>query len=566
MIADLHNTTGQSARPAHNSWFLALIAAVVLIAFLPLFTAEFTAWDDGLNIVQNPRLNPPTSESIRFYWTNAAHDLYVPLTYTVWAGLARLGWTDVPSQSGSHLNPYVFHGANVLLHACSAALVFSILARLKFSAAASLVAALVFALHPVQVESVGWVSGLKDVLSGMLALASIRCGIESGRARFATAPLMLLAMLAKPGAMVVPAILLAIDIGWRLRTRRAAWVRCATLLPLAVACAVWTRLAQPASFVDVPTWQRPLIACDAIAFYVYKLVCPLWLGIDYGRSPEALMQSWQVWMTWLVPVVIAAVLWRFGGRIRPIVAGAAIFVIAVSPVLGLVPFDFQIYSTVADHYLYLPMLGIAICCAWLCSKHRVARAVLIVVLVVLAGRTVAQTMVWRDSVSLFENALRVNPASWASHNNLATALIEQQRFDEAAAHCVEATQLNPRYAMALDNLGHVQLELGKPIEAEASYRRASELEPTDVRAWTGLGHAQSAQHRLADATTAYRRAVELAPRSAMTLTNLASVLAEQGKLDEAISLYRRALEVNPNDANARAGLSRAMNQTAAPER
>jgi Flp pilus assembly protein TadD len=236
--------------------------------------------------------------------------------------------------------------------------------------------------------------------------------------------------------------------------------------------------------------------------------------------------------------------------------GMLVIVIALLPVLGMVPFDFQIYSTVADHYLYLPMLGVALVVAWAAS-NRVAQRLAIVIVAALGVATALQSRTWKDSHSLFTQALRVNPQSWASHNNLATALIGSGQLEEAIRHCQQAAGLNPRYAMAYDNMGHAQLELGRAAEAEASYRRASELEPTDVRAWTGLGHALSSQKRLEEAETAYRRAAKLAPQSVMTLTNLASILAEKRNFDEAIELYRRALAINPADLNARVGLDRA---------
>src|SRR5947207_1468158 len=129
---------------------IALVASV-LLAYAPVFTADFTVWDDWFNVVENPRLNPPTWGGVAFYWTHSAFDLYVPVTYTLWAGLAKVAYVNEPDAWGSHLNSYVFHAANVLLHAASAVVVLEILRRLFRNVVAAAAGAFVFALHPVQV-------------------------------------------------------------------------------------------------------------------------------------------------------------------------------------------------------------------------------------------------------------------------------------------------------------------------------------------------------------------------------------------------------------------------------
>ncbi len=156
----------------------------MLLAFFPVFVADFSNWDDNYNIAENPRLNPPTLQSVGFFWAHPIFDLYVPMTYSAWAVLAKVSYVAQPDADGWHLNPYIFHAANVFVHAASALLVFSILRRLvNKQILPAWIGTMLFAIHPVQVESVAWIAGMKDVLAGMFALAALRLYLEDGAIR-----------------------------------------------------------------------------------------------------------------------------------------------------------------------------------------------------------------------------------------------------------------------------------------------------------------------------------------------------------------------------------------------
>jgi len=510
------------------------IAAIILIviatfaAFWPLARAEFTSWDDYETVARNPLLNPPTARSLTAFWTRPHGDLYIPVTYTVWAGVAA-----TPGADAQH-----FHLFNVILHAAAAMLAYGVLEMLTRNRAAALIGAMLFALHPVQVESVAWVSGMKDVLFGVLALAAIYeylKFVETAhetlrRVHYAVATVaFVLAMLAKPTAMVLPLVVIVLDrviLGRPMRdVLRAMW----PWLVLAVPCAIATKMFQPAQHaqdVAAPLWARPLIAADALAFYLYKLVWPAKLTFDYGRTPAYVRESGMIAWTWVVPAIVVAGAWwawRRGGRGgRAVAAGLAVMVIVLAPVLGLVRFDFQVYSTVADHYLYLAMLGPALIVAWLVSRRPTAPVLVIAgcLVAILGVRSFAQTKHWHDSRALFTHGLEVNPRSFASYSHLASMANEANRPDEAIALIRRALDIRP------DAARH-------SIYAEALRRK---------------GDTQAAM-------SAYREALRRDDAYPPALANLAVMLAEAGRLDEAIPLARRAVEVEPHAAQNRFNLA-----------
>ncbi len=423
-----------------GAWAALIVFAATFLGMSGICGHEFVNWDDPVTMYANPRMNPATWDTLRFYWTHGEYGLYIPGTYTLWAGLAKIAHTADPDALGHHLNPRVFHTASVLLHALAALVMYLLLRRLleqktvdgeedRGRILAAGIGALIFGLHPVQVEAVAWASGMKDVLYGLFGLIALWqyvVAVQAGSPRqrwihFTIATLAFVwALLCKPTAMVLPAVAAVIDL---LILRRGFWqVARTTALwwPITIAWMVVVRLAQP-TFGELhgPLLIRPLVALDALAFYVEKLVWPWKLCVDYGRTPSMAQDMGWLYWTWIVPVGVAGLLWWKGKR--ELAAAAVILVACVSPMLGLTPFLFQYYSTVSDHYLYLAMLGPALACAWLVAKYPVMRAPALVVVGVLAIRTVFQCGYWQDPQALYTRTREVNPHSFMAYNNLGNA-------------------------------------------------------------------------------------------------------------------------------------------------
>ncbi len=534
--------------------------------------------------------------------------LWIPATYTAWGVIARISEL-FGSSAAKGPNPVWFHAASLLAHIAASVALFMLLRRLCASHVAAAIGAALFAAHPVQVETIAWASGLKDVLCGMFVIVSLwqyvtavqRAGEEENarpwsRLHYGAATLaFVLAMLSKPTAIITPALALAIDliILQRGSRRSIAWLW--PWIALAVPVAIVAKLVQPASAnaaSAVPLYLRPLVAGDAIAFYLGKVVWPVNLAVDYGRNPSiAIERGWIAYM-WLVPVIAGIIVALFARRRPLLAAGACLFAIGVAPVLGIVPFDFQVYSTVADHYLYISMVGVALVVVEGVS-HLSTRAAFICaapVLLLLGAQSWTQAIVWHDTISLFKHTLEINPESYVSHTSLAAAYLDQREPSTAEQHARAAIGLNPAYsrgyatlgaalarqsqledatiayrdairlnpdnARARSNLGGLLSQLGNDQEAIEQLNRAIELDPTEAQAHINLGLIYASRNP-EQALEHMRAAVNLWPRDARSHVNLGYVLLLRGQSREAANEFGVALTFDPSSAGAREGLERA---------
>jgi tetratricopeptide (TPR) repeat protein len=580
-----------------------LLALVTLAVFWQVQGHKFVLWDDGLHVYDNPYLQALTLDHLWAIWRVPYAELYIPLTYTLWALTAAVARGLSPSPTGgTAFAPQLFHTLNLLVHLLNVLVVWCIvrlllgrtIARTATSPPLSLVewaaggGALLFAMHPIQVEAVAWVTGFKDVFCGLLSCVAIwqylryadgdveplaaqqasrgRTPMALGHYWLATG-VFVLALLAKPAAVVVPVLAWILDAwGWpqtwrRRRPALLAW------LGLAVLWGLFTGLqVQPAAsgYFITPLWARPLIAGDTVAFYLAKLAVPFWLGPDYGRAPEWVLAQWWCWLTGPVPWGLAVWLWYKRTRVPWLVAAAGVLVAGLLPVLGLVPFAFQAYSTVADRYMYSAMLGPAVALAVAIVQMaqgltHVRQRWLVIACVGLLGvlgvRSAWQAHYWHDTEALFEHELAVHPGSFIAHTTLGLVMAEHNRLPEAIHYYTEAIRLWPRNSQARYNLGNALRRQGKLQEAIEQYLEVLRLQPNSADAHNGLGVALADQGRFDEAISHYTAALELGPADPQVHYNLGNTLNKQGKLHEAIQQYTAALRLKPNFAEAHHNLA-----------
>src|SRR3569833_4015527 len=367
-------------------WQAALIvAAITFVVYMRVTGQDFVHWDDKGHVTGNPYLKHLTAANILHFWREPYEHLYIPISYMAFALLASIARMPHHDTSvtviDTLLNPHVFHTANLILHIGNALIVYTILRKLVGRAAVdkaqlspeapAIFGAVLFAIHPLQVESVAWISELRGQLASMFCLWSIYGYIVAVGQSESTPwkrPVYWLALLStglgllcKPSIITVGLILVIID-RWLLRRSWPACLRSAApWLILAVPFTLITGHAQPVDAEGAGAmWQRPFIAGDAIAFYLGKLFFPHPLAIEYGRRPDLILASGICYKTTVVTLVVAGIIFALRKGRPWLVAGSLIAVAVLLPVLGLVPFAYQNYSTVADRYMYLAMLGPAI--------------------------------------------------------------------------------------------------------------------------------------------------------------------------------------------------------------
>lgn len=553
-----------------------LVVIITIAAFLPVCRYAFVDWDDPLHVYQNPYLNPITASHLIHFWRTPYEGLYVPVSYMAFALLVSIarGSNAMPTPSGglSHLDPHVFHIANLVLHLANVILVFDILRTVLRDNRSAAVGSLLFGIHPIQVEAVAWISELRGLLATLLALLAIREFLKyvmderkiGRRVDWHSVIAIVLygvGLLAKPSIIPVP--LIALLLGWlavRRDVQRGAWVIAAWSI-IIIPCILLARSAQPTTgdFV-VPFWQRPFVAGDALAFYMGKILWPIGLGEDYGRTPTVVLGHVQTYLIWLIPLIVSVAAWRLRDRCPSIVVAWSLFVIGLLPNLGFAPFIFQRFSTVADRYAYLAMLGPALFGAWAlhyCAGRFRPFSVAAVSLTVFAAAfslTVVQRGYWRNSFALFEHSLAVNPFSSTMHYDMGIALARTGRADQAVREYREAIRLDPSSAKAHCNLAALLSSQQDTNGAIAEFRECLSIDPNVAAAHYGLALLLGTQGRLSAASEQWSETIRLWPASATAHYNMGVTLYQTGNLKAAANQLHIAIALDPTEVQARQAL------------
>ncbi|MEJ2744295.1 MAG: tetratricopeptide repeat protein [bacterium] len=559
-----------------------LLVAATLAVFAPVCRYDFIQYDDSINVCDNPYVSHPSLRSIIRFWVRPYANMYIPVTYSVWwfgANLSR-GFT-------ARLDPSVFHVMNLVVHSLAVLVVFKILLRLvrrtnggrngAREETAAAFGALLFAVHPLQVQAVAWITGMKAVLSGFLSLLAlnwyiafatvrggdggVRCGgdigVETGRNYFLATIAFLLAMLSKPSAVALVPAAWIVDCGVLKRSIRKSIGALAPWAALAAPVILLTKSAQPdrcLAFIPSP-WERLVVAGDAIAVYIYKLIVPLRLGLDYGRSPAYIAdQGWR-YLTCLVPCALAVLLSIPKGGRRWLVP-FGLLIAGVLPVLGVVPAYFQNLSTVQDHFLYFSMVGPALAFAYLLTvgSGRAAAIVCAIVLIMLAACSIIQCNIWRSDFTVAGGALEINPQSVVARLMLGNACAVRGGTERAILYYSEAVRLDPDSTLAHYNLGVLLAGQGKTGDAMSHYGEAVRIDPEYAEAYCAMGNLLADAGETDNSLAAYAKALGSAPDLTPAHKGMGLVLAKMGKTDEALHHFVEAFRLEPGDAETRVRL------------
>jgi Flp pilus assembly protein TadD len=542
------------------------LAIVSFCIYAQVLGHQFIALDDDLYIRDNPMVNRGvTLPGLAWAFTTFYQANWHPLTWIAHMLDSQL----FGMHAGGHLL------VNVLIHVANTLLVFWFLLRTTGARWPSAFVAALFALHPLHVESVAWAAERKDTLStffGLLSLSAYARYAEASSRRWYIwcAGALILGIMAKPMLVTWPFLMLLLDY-WPLRRFEAAelegkWSTLRRLvrekIPLfaiaAGSCAI-TLIAQAhggavRTFTDAPLWLRLSNALVSYGKYVVLTFWPNDLAVYYPFVLTGI-PAWQITGAALLLIGITAFC-VFQWKVRPyLIVGWLWFLGTLVPVIGLVQVGGQ---TMADRYFYIPSIGLFIAVAFgladMAGIRRVAPpagvAIAVVLVLVLAGLTIAQIHRWRDSVTLFQHTLAVTPPNLPIEYNLGQVIGEQGRYDEAATHFERALEIKPDFFDALLNMGISRSRQGRTQEAVEYFQRAIRVQPNSAKAHAELGVALAKENRNDAALQELMQASELAPTDADLHTNLGLVLARLGKVQEAIDELHQAVWFKPRSAEA----------------
>src|SRR5438309_986795 len=483
------------------SWLVPLLIAVVTFAaFLPALHNQFVNWDDDKNFLENPHYRGLGWTHIRWMWRTTQLGHYIPLTWMTF-GLDYLLWG---------MNPLGYHLTNLLLHAANAVVFFFVVLRIltralpnpsergEALAVSSGVAALVFAIHPLRVESVAWATERRDVLSGLFYLVAILLYLRAceGGARgrgwyWLSVAAFVGALLSKSMVVNLPVVLLILDVyplrrlggavGWWSEPARRVYVEKIPFVLLAAAAsaiALWAQLSHNTmvSVVQLSALGRLAVSVYGVSFYLWKTVAPVNLSPLYELPPTVNPWAPPFIVSYGVVVAITALVLALRRREPGLPAAWLAYVVVLLPVLGLFQSGPQI---AADRYTYLAGLGWAILAGagllscWRSSRRSKAgtpatwllAGIALCVVVGLGVLTWSQAKVWRDSERLWAHTLAIDPDSPLAQNNFGYELYRQGKLAEAIDHYRQALQIKPDYALTHTNLGLALIHQGKLAEA-----------------------------------------------------------------------------------------------------
>jgi tetratricopeptide (TPR) repeat protein len=566
----MYKIAGRLFSSRHRAFIFAVVLAIVTIfVYRPAWNGGFL-WDDDDYITNNELLTAP--DGLRRIWFSLdSPSQYFPLVYTTFR-IEHVLWG---------LNPTGYHWVNLLLHVANALLVWAVLARLKVPGA--WLAGAIFALHPVQVESVAWITERKNVLMGFFFLLTLLAWIAFVDERTKRPWLLyglalivyLLALSAKTTACTLPAALFLVL--W-LQKKPIRWNRIFQIVPFLVlgiamgALAMWwERYHQGTSravFTFLNPIERVLVASRDVWFYLSKLAWPSNLTFIYPRwdiSPTHPLDY--IWLlAGLIVCVAIYFLRRYVGR--SVEVAAAFFVATLSPVLGFIMLYTFRYTFVADHYQYVACIGpIALASAGLVNFSRTfekSRTLILgaalCVVALLAILTWRQAAMYADIQTLWRTTLARNPGCWMAHNNLGIVLFQKGQLDKAIAHYRTTLQMQPNFWDADYNLGSALLGKGQVDEAIFYCDKAVAMQPNDPDAQVALANALLQKRRIDDAIAHYQKAVTIRPDYFLARYGLGHALLEKGELDAAIDHCRAALSIRRDDSDCHTILGVALDQ------
>jgi tetratricopeptide (TPR) repeat protein len=557
------------------------LVAITLAVFAQTIRYDFVNFDDDLYVYNAPAVQAGlTQKGTLLAFTSAHARNWHPLTTISHMLDCQL----YGLKAGGH------HATNVLLHTIAVLLLFHVLRQMTGAVWKSAIVAALFAVHPLHVESVTWVSERKDVLSAVFFFLMLGAYVRYARAPsvtryLAVAALFAAGLMSKPILVTAPIILLLLDywplsrfeqnsstkgkakMGNQVRIIQRLFLEKVPLLGLAVGSCVITFVLQKRATGAIPAlpflW-RVQNAFASYVIYVWKMLWPTHLAVFYPH-PNDTLAIWEVILAivFLLAITLAAILFRSE---RPYVfTGWFWYLGMLVPVIGLVQVGEQGH---ADRYTYLPHIGLFLLVVWLAadvtavhqSRSRLGVATAVVIIGALAWAAFIQTSYWRNSETLWTHALAVTSDNDFAHNNLGYLCVDRNELDKAIWHFetasrIRSSKLDPHYdvgsAFVQMNLADALARKGQPDKAMVHFEEAIKLQPNYADAYYNRGNVLLAQGHIDEAMADWEKTLQIQPNDADAHTGLGNALLQRGSLKEAIDHYEKASELAPEDPHSR---------------
>lgn len=540
----------------------ALVLGLLLLALTalgPVLLGGFTNWDDPIYLVNNPMVKSLSWSALGRCFTTPVSGHYHPLVMI----------TFLLEHAVFGLWPPVYHATNLLLHLANALLVFYLLYLLSENRWVAAVGAGLFAVHPLQVESVAWISERKNVLATLFFLMAAISYLWYQRDRqqikwYGFCLLFfLLGLLSKAVVVILPLVLVLCDFIQERRWERAIIIEKIPMLILAgffsvLAFTVQYPGGREAVLGGSPWTDRLLVAVKAFVFYLGKTLGPWNLSALY-LYPEQVswthVSFWGPAVIFLVLVALVTATLRFT---RKIAFGFLFFGLTLAPMLQLVPVG-KVRVLAADRYVYVALIGLGYLAGWgVVQAHQRLRRkgalltslVPTLVVLIFAGMgflSWERTRVWRNSETLWRDVLEKYPQAYTAHNSLAEALIANGDLAAALEEAEKAVALAPRYAFGHNSLGVIHLNRGDSERAIAAFRRALAIEPNFVRAYHNLAVALADQGQMQEAHTLLQQVRNKGLANAETFFLDGNIYARKGDYEQAVRAYHNSLRHDPHD-------------------
>ncbi|MBI5215300.1 MAG: tetratricopeptide repeat protein [Ignavibacteriae bacterium] len=557
---------------------IVLLIATTLVAFINIFESEFIKFDDTGYVLNNRQVQSGlTGETIKWAFQTNQQSNWHPLT---WLSLAA-------DYSMYGLSAKGFHTTNLLLHILNSVLLFLVFERMTKSLWQSAFVAFVFALHPLHVESVAWVSERKDVLSSLFWILTMGAYVlyaesENKKYFYFTILFFALGLLAKPMLVTLPFVLLLLDY-WplqRLRLGEALPVRgkknmsksfvdlakekipffLLSLISSIITVIVQDKGRSVVESMVIPMNERLANAVVSYVQYLKLTLFPSGLAIFYPH-PENSISILLILGSIIILVGVSVLVWKLKRNHPYLFTGWCWFLGTLVPVIGIVQVGMQ---AMADRYMYIPLIGVSVMIAFAGtsllkeSNRKLLTIFFVLVVGAMMSATYMQTGKWKNSKTLFEHTLAVTSDNYLAHHILGTVALGSGKTSDAISHFREVIRIMPTYEQTYNNLGVAFARIGNLVEAEKSWRRGLELAPT-ADMYSNLGNLYLSQGKESEASRELQNALRMNPNHIEAHFNYGHVLARTGKFKEARFQFEEVLRLAPGYQAAKEALQRLEN-------